>query len=1113
MWRVRLVGQPSVVSLDGEVVHLNLKDAALVALAALEPQISVARAAAMLWPEADRRGSLNNLRQRLFRLKRAVRMAFFEHGETLKLHTNIKTDCLCDLSQLAHDVHAADGDVLGDFDYSGVGESLVVWVESKRDAWRSLRNTRLHEFASTLSQRREHEAAIRYAQHLAHLDPLSESAHRLLMEVHYMRGDRAAAIAAYERCEALLRRELHVAPDEPTLQLLCAIESMQLPATLERTPAPTVALRRPPQLVGRKDALEALSRAWQSGRHFILVGEAGLGKTRLLEEFASIYPPLDVCMAVAGDHRMPYALLARLWGTQLAPRLDDASRSLSARELALLGQINPLAPKLSPAADQAPNIQPGLLRAALLAAFRSIGKTVERRLLLDDLHFADAASCEMLHTLLPHLRELGWHVGMAHRPGDALGGDTAWLSALVEQGHAQRHVLAPLTQQHVLALIQTLGFDGRDHELDATMLFKRCGGNPFFMLETLRGWLDSERQGATSREQPRAAQVDAMLDDRLARLSPEARTLAQVACVAGADMHVELAASVLERPAAALAEPWHELERADVMHEERFVHDLVREAVGRSLPQPVRKALCGRAAAWLANQHTPAARLADLWRQAARWREAADASEAAAHHAENMGRLAEALSFLEQAADCWQRFDDVARRNRALAACAATLEELGRYAQAREVALRLIKEATGLHDRAAGIAALATLRYDEVADDETLRLAREAKGLAVALGDCVLERRMAALEGHTLCWMGRPAEGLEVTTPFAAVAMQRAEDAATLDFLGWHIDVLRFNGQAQEALDLLSKQRLQATAPPPFSWRTSALFTEAELAYDQAWLERSVVCLEQLRDLRCGASGELDGVTQEDCLFVERLALIGRFREALDIGHRALAAYRDQGNPWLVGATQVALSLTYSKLGQGARALAVMSDLSTDDPGLQMRWQVAVGAACETLERPAAPHFTRALALAPQCEVPTEAAWLIESMLLPHLAAQEAADRADALWSAVRSGQRLKYVLPVRVSVMETLRRVGRSNEAAEHARALLQVFSQTHAASFAAARTWWLIYTALASIDGCSEQAQHALKSGRAWLERVLPNVPADFRERFTGGLFIHRRLLARSE
>ena len=136
------------------------------------------------------------------------------------------------------------------------------------------------------------------------LDPLREEAHRQVMRLCAWSDQRNAALHQYRECVRILEQELGVAPLAETTELYEAIKSnrLQQPAELSGRPRPDssqpapgedlTSLQRPARslpLVGRAAELTALVRAHErhaTGGYFVAVeGEAGIGKTRLAEEF------------------------------------------------------------------------------------------------------------------------------------------------------------------------------------------------------------------------------------------------------------------------------------------------------------------------------------------------------------------------------------------------------------------------------------------------------------------------------------------------------------------------------------------------------------------------------------------------------------------------------------------------------------------------------------------------------------------------------------------------------------------------------------------------------------------------------------------------------------
>jgi tetratricopeptide (TPR) repeat protein len=148
----------------------------------------------------------------------------------------------------------------------------------------------------------EFEKAILHGRRWLAIDPLREEAHRALMKSYEWSGQHAAALRQYRECVLVLERELGVPPLEETTQIYQAILENQLPrpdiavqemATQvpERT---TVAFRDEHPgpaypLVGRNEEWEALLKeyaaATPNGRVCFIVGEVGVGKTRLAVEF------------------------------------------------------------------------------------------------------------------------------------------------------------------------------------------------------------------------------------------------------------------------------------------------------------------------------------------------------------------------------------------------------------------------------------------------------------------------------------------------------------------------------------------------------------------------------------------------------------------------------------------------------------------------------------------------------------------------------------------------------------------------------------------------------------------------------------------------------------
>ena len=547
--RLRLLAVPALVLPSGALVALERKDAALLALLAVDGPLPRARAAALLWPDADPQKARNNLRQRLFRLRHGAGCDVVVEDSALALAEGVEHDLAALPARLADDPSAAAGELLGAFGYEDCDE-LDDWVRSTRERVRALRRDALAAAVAHEEARGHVARALIFAERLAADDPLSEQAHRLLMRLHYRRGDRSAALAAHARCRQILRDELSAEPSSETRALAQLIErSGELPGSASRPVPP--ALARPPLLIGREREWRLLEEAWKRGRVAVLLGDAGMGKSRLLGDFAQSRG-IPVIGARPGDERVPYALLARLLRSALGAGARRAAvRVARWRRASGTGARAAGARHAAARHDERGAVPAGGGAGAGRAACRRSGGTGPGRPALRRRGLARIAAAARGRV------RLALAVRGAETPATLAG----WQSA--EDGAALIEVaLPPLSEADVRQLLDSLSLDGIDSDRLAVPLARHTAGNPYFVLETLGALV--AQPGDNNGRLPTTPTVGALIERRLAQLSPPALRLARVAALARADFNAALAAHVVQAHPLDLTEAWAELERAHV---------------------------------------------------------------------------------------------------------------------------------------------------------------------------------------------------------------------------------------------------------------------------------------------------------------------------------------------------------------------------------------------------------------------------------------------------------------------------------------------------------------------------------------------------------------------
>ena len=201
-------------------------------------------------------------------------------------------------------------------------DTFEAWLRQEREHLHRLALQALGELTAYYAHQGELLSAINYASRLLRLDPTREETHRRLMLLFALDGQRSAALAQYQTCQAILRQEVGVEPNLETRQLFARIRAGEFdkntalvilpPAPGPPTGPPSVRHNLPAEFsafVGRTIELQALQRQLQDPtcRLLTITGLGGVGKTRLA---------LAAAQAMADATVMPFP--AGIWFVPLS---------------------------------------------------------------------------------------------------------------------------------------------------------------------------------------------------------------------------------------------------------------------------------------------------------------------------------------------------------------------------------------------------------------------------------------------------------------------------------------------------------------------------------------------------------------------------------------------------------------------------------------------------------------------------------------------------------------------------------------------------------------------------------------------------------------------------
>jgi len=577
--------------------HMERKAAALVTYLAIEGPTQRSRLASLLWPDAPDRAARVNLRQLLRRLRLSLGEDSLSGEDPVWLCEGLLVDALLfrkifearEYSKLTH----FQGELLAGFSYDDCGE-LEEWLRIQRTRFHSLQCRAAEAETLRLEQAGQLEAALDTVRRLLQLQPTSEQAWQTAIRLHLRLGDRSAALRAYRDCREQLHRELGIDPCPETRAL---VREFERPAEQER-PRPRapeevpLAMLSPPELVGRDNEWALLEEAWAAGRPVYVLGEAGIGKTRLVSEFCSAQGSWLLVAARPADPSTSYATSARVSRAVLGLEPELPLEPWVRQEIArLVPELDPSAPPLPSSPEEKARLAEALARLIRTRCGEMSA------LVLDDAHRADPASLELhlrMQDLLLEPESGGDTLRLltCFRTGELSPAFEERLREHREAGLAVLLSLEPLMLASAGELLAQLGVPRL--EAIVPQLAKYTGCNPLFLIETTRSLIAAGFDGSFPAAPPPSDRVTWIVEQRLKRLSPDALRLARTVALAGADFSLELAACVLGLNPDQLAAPWKELEEAKVLRGATFTQGVLRRTVIETLPQPVREAVLRR---------------------------------------------------------------------------------------------------------------------------------------------------------------------------------------------------------------------------------------------------------------------------------------------------------------------------------------------------------------------------------------------------------------------------------------------------------------------------------------------------------------------------------------
>ncbi len=666
VFTLKLLGTPSL-SAQGAASVPGLgpgKSLAMLAFLAVRGTARRDELISLLWGEIEEDKARNAFRQSLHRLRSSLGDEILpQDRDVVSIGNRTLLRCdrdafvrACDEQRWLAAVAAYDGDFLEGFEVRE--PAFDRWADAERIKLRSRLETALRNAANETLEAGQFGEAVKLCERLSAVAPFDEHAAILEATVLVSAGRSEEAARALGRFIDHLQEELELDASPEIRALFTRLQR----AESRRTPTSgDPAAMRPAPFVGREAELSRLLAALNdlSAEHGALVvveGEAGIGKTRLIQEFSSRARRLGGVHLLHGrEHSLvstiPFASLAEaLRPLVRAPGVAGTSKHLLAEAARLLPELRDSfeLPDVPWVEDDA-----GRLRFFEGVAALIDGAAYERPvcIALDDVQHASASTLELVAYLAGRLRTSPVLLVVAYRPQD-LGAQTAErVRRLAESASEDERYLrlTPLTTAESEQLVRAIVMRGdRLPERVIDRIVHTAGGRPWAVHDLTRRVLSGE--AATTAPIP----IKEVLWARLQAASPSQRRVFFAASIFERHASTTLLAAAAHLPQPAAADAVAALIAAGLLTESEagctIAHDVTASFIHDASGIAGRAMLADWAAEALSHQGDAThAELANLYALAGRTVQAFEHARRGAFDAASMGALPEAMRLLNAA--------------------------------------------------------------------------------------------------------------------------------------------------------------------------------------------------------------------------------------------------------------------------------------------------------------------------------------------------------------------------------------------------------------------------------------------------------------------------------
>ncbi|WZL73822.1 BTAD domain-containing putative transcriptional regulator [Clostridiaceae bacterium 35-E11] len=590
--RVKLFGTPVVLKNQETIVFPLKKAEALFYYLLVNGQASRDTLVNLLWGEIGEKTAKKNLRNAMYKIRKMLDMDIIISPKKSIVMLNpdiqIDTDLNTFLKDEEQGVHHYTGEFLKGFHVKDA-HSFEEWMMQYREQYKDLYIHRLYEKIDKALKTKKYKNVQDYGKLIIAEDPFDERAYRVLMQVYAEEGAFNKSIDLYNKLSEILEQELGIAPDAETKGLLNEI--------LESRTAKETDRRKNKQdfFYGRRRELQVFNDIYkdfiknQDVKSLMIVGEAGIGKTKLKDKFLHNIDEKEITLLHANCYQAEEEYLLKPWNDIFAKLSDILVEEKIEIPLLWKNIITHLFPIFAVENNNIVSINPVekidslKYQAAEETIIGLFNKVCEKRkiiLVFEDLQWMDHRSLSLLSSILLHQENKDRMMIGTCRSGYGEKIDT-FMTSMVKYNKLEKIIIPRFTLEEVEDFVEKAlpNYQWTMHLKQ--QIYEETAGNTFFLVELLN---NMKEKGNMTDMSPKMQDI---IKSRFIDISDEGKKLLNIASMFFDKVPLEMLKTLRQKEALEMMDALEELERKGILNETGsgedisfvFTHQKLREFV------------------------------------------------------------------------------------------------------------------------------------------------------------------------------------------------------------------------------------------------------------------------------------------------------------------------------------------------------------------------------------------------------------------------------------------------------------------------------------------------------------------------------------------------------